>query len=78
MLELDVADLDTLGVGALVEHLLHLGIELLAFRQHLIEVVLPDDRTQRCLRKLAGCRFKVLDLIDGLFSDRGRGSIRPR
>src|SRR6185295_15903949 len=66
VLEFDIAHLDTPRVGSLVQDALHLCVEFLAFRQHLIEVVLPKDRAQRSLCKLAGCGLELLDLDDCL------------
>jgi hypothetical protein len=53
MLDLDVRDLDTPCVGVGVETLLDIHVELLAFGEHIVEVVLAQYRAERRLRKLA-------------------------
>ena len=45
VLELDVSDLDTPGISLLVEDLSDIVVELGAFRQHLVEVVLTEHGT---------------------------------
>ncbi len=50
MLDLDIGHLDTPGVGLLIENLLNIGVEPIAFRQQFIELVFAEDRTQRGLR----------------------------
>src|SRR5262249_37182346 len=61
-LDLHGRDLDTPPLGLLVEHVLDVGIELVALGQHLIEIVLAQHPAQRGLRKLAGCGEIIVDL----------------
>ncbi len=63
-LDLDVGDLDAPAFGLLVEHVLDVGIELVALGQHLVEVVLAQHPAQRGLRELAGRRQVIADLDD--------------
>ena len=42
-------------------------VQLLALRQHLIQFVLADNGTQRCLRQFARCLVEILDLDDRFF-----------
>src|SRR5215475_10046253 len=67
LVEIDALDLhgrylDTPPLGLLVEHILNVGVELVALGQHLVEVVLAQDPAQRGLRKLAGCGEIIVDL----------------
>src|SRR5499427_3022765 len=67
LVEIDALDLhgrhlDTPPLGLLVEHILDIGVELVALGQHLVEVVLAEDPAQRGLRKLAGCGEIIVDL----------------
>ena len=66
MFELYVTDLYAPGVGSFVQNTLDLAVELFAFGEHLIKVVLPEDRTKRGLGELTGCHFELLDLDDRL------------
>ena len=43
---------------------LHVGAELLAFGEHLVEIVLSEHRAQRGLREHVGRRHEILDLDD--------------
>src|SRR5262249_17470775 len=61
-LDLDGRDLDAPRLGLLVEHVLDIGVELVALCQHLVEIVLAQDPAQRRLRELAGRRQIVADL----------------
>src|SRR5262245_17201161 len=61
-LDLHGRDLDTPPLGLLVEHVLDVGIELVALGQHLVEIVLAEHPAQRGLRKLAGGGEIVVDL----------------
>src|SRR5262249_55953938 len=63
-LDLDGGHLDAPGLGLLVEHVLNVGIELVALRQHLVEVVLAQYPAQRGLRELAGGGEIIADLDD--------------
>ncbi len=54
MLDLHVGDLDAPGIGLLVENFLDIAVELIAFRQHLIQLMLPQNRSQCGLRQLTG------------------------
>src|SRR3569833_3367074 len=65
MLELDVGDLDAPGIRLLVEDTLDVGIEFFAARQHIVEFVLPQHRTQGGLRELTGRRIEIFHLYDG-------------
>src|SRR5690606_18436848 len=65
MLDLDIGNLDPPGVGLCVEDLLDVVVELVAFGQHRIEIVLAEYRAQRCLGELARGRHVVLDLDGG-------------
>src|SRR3569833_1523736 len=65
MLELDVGDLDAPGIRLLVEDTLDVGIEFFAARQHIVEFVLPQHRTQGGLRELPGRRIEIFHLYDG-------------
>src|SRR6266478_3444503 len=67
LVEIDALDLhgrhlDTPPLGLLVEHVLDVGIELVALGQHLVEVVLAEHPAQRGLRELAGGGEIVVDL----------------
>src|SRR5579864_9030718 len=64
-LDLDIGDLDAPGLGLLVEHVLDSGIELVAFRQHFVEIVLAQHPAQRGLGELAGGDEIIPDLDDG-------------
>src|SRR5262245_65829310 len=66
LLDLNNRYLDAPSVGLLVECPADVGIELLALSQHLIQDVLPEDGSQRCLRQLTGGLLKPLDLDDRL------------
>src|SRR3989441_980753 len=61
-LDLHGRHLDTPPLGLFVEHVLNVGVELVALGQHLIEVVFAEDPAQRGLRKLAGGGEIVVDL----------------
>ena len=65
MLDLDVGNLDAPVVRALVENSLDVGIEPVALREHVVELVLAQDRTQCRLRQLAGRFEHVGDTDDG-------------
>src|SRR4029453_2080910 len=72
LVEIDALDLhgghlDAPRFGLLVEHVLDIGVELVALGQHLVEVVLAQHPTQRGLRELAGCKEIVIDLNDRTF-----------
>ena len=64
-LDLDIGDLDAPGFGLLVEHVLDVGIELVALGQHLVEIVLAQHPAQRGLGELAGRDHVIADLDDG-------------
>src|SRR5690606_775713 len=67
MLDFDIGDLDAPGVGLRIQDVLYVDVELLAFGQHLVELVLAQHGAQRGLRKLAR-RFEItLYLYDCLF-----------
>ena len=61
LLDLDGADLDAPRLGLLVEDLLQVGVQLVAFAEHLVERVLAEHRAQRGLRELAGGLQEILD-----------------
>ena len=65
--DLDIADLDAPGLGLGVEDALHVGAELLALGQHLVEFVLAEHRAQRGLGEHVGRRQIVLDPDDRAF-----------
>ena len=64
MLDLDIGDLDSPGIGLLIENLLDVAVQPVTFRQHLVEVVLAEHGAQGGLRELAGRRPEILDLDD--------------
>ena len=64
MLDLDIGDLDAPGVGLPVEDLLDVAVELVALRQHLVEIVLAEHRAQRHLRELARRLEEIRHLDD--------------
>jgi len=61
----DRGDLDAPGGRSGVKDILDVGVELRSFRQHLVEIVLSQDRAQRRLREQVRRRDEVLDLDDG-------------
>ena len=65
--DFDVGHLDTPVVGALIQDLLDVGVELVALRQHVVELVLAEHRTQGRLGELAGGFEHVCNPDDGLF-----------
>jgi hypothetical protein len=65
VLDLDVGHLDAPGIGLGIEDLLNVVVELVAFGQHLVQLVLAEHRAQRRLGKLAGRIHEVLDLDGG-------------
>src|SRR3546814_18007484 len=54
MLDLDIGHLDAPGIGLAVEDFLDIVVQLVAFGQHLVEVMLAEHRTQGGLGQLAG------------------------
>ena len=50
--------------GLLIEDFLDVGVQPIALRQHLVELMLAEHRAQRRLRQLAGRRHEVLDPDD--------------
>jgi hypothetical protein len=54
MLHFDELDFDAPGVGALVDDLLELGVELLPLRKEVVEIDLPEDAPERGLGELGG------------------------
>ena len=64
MLDLDIRHLDAPGIRLLIEDLLDIRVEPVAFREHFVEFVLAQHRAQRGLGQLAGGRHEVLDLDD--------------
>ena len=67
VLDLDIRDLDAPGVGGLVEDALDVDVELVALRQHLVQLVLAQHRAQRGLRELARRFERIRDLDDRAF-----------
>ena len=63
MLHLDHLDLDAPRVGALVDDLLELGVELLPLRKEVVKTDLPEDAPERGLGEL-GSRVEVILDID--------------
>ena len=61
LLDFHVGDLDAPLLGLGVDDFLHVVVELVALRQHLVEVVLAEHRAQRGLGELAGGHVVVLD-----------------
>src|ERR1043166_2381221 len=82
VLDLDIGDFDAPAFGLAIEDLLDVAVELVAFGEHLVEIVLAQHRTQCCLRKLAGRLIEVRDLhdsalgIDDLIIDDGGHAYR--
>ena len=66
MLHLDELDLDAPRVGAQVDDLLELDVELLAFRKEIVEIDLPEDAPERGLGKLGSRVEVILDIDDAL------------
>src|SRR5215831_15347910 len=66
VLDLDVRHLDPPGVGLRVEDALDVEVELLPLGEHLVELVLAEDRPQRGLGELIRRGEEVLDLDDRL------------
>jgi hypothetical protein len=64
VLDLDDRDLDPPGRGRLVDDPLQDRVDLLAFGEELVELVLAQHRAQRRLRDLRGRHHEVLDLDD--------------
>ncbi|EKD33755.1 MAG: 23S rRNA methylase [uncultured bacterium] len=67
MLDFHVDHLDPPGIGSFVDDLLDIGIQLFPLRQHLVQIVLAEDRAQGGLGKLIGRIEEMLDLDDRLF-----------
>ncbi|MGY3073732.1 hypothetical protein ACVWZZ_000103 [Bradyrhizobium sp. LM6.10] len=65
VLDLDSGDLDAPDVGLLVQYLLDVGVQPVAFGQHLVEFVLAKHRTERGLGELTGRGHIITDLDDG-------------
>ena len=63
MFDLNVGDLDSPLIGLLIQDLLDVQIQTFAFGQQLIEFVLTEHRTKRCLCQLTS-RFHVSLNID--------------
>ena len=66
MLDLDVRDLDAPRQRLRIKRLLNVDVELFALRQHFVQFVLAEHRTERGLRELARRHHEVLDLDDRL------------
>jgi len=66
MLHLDELDLDAPRVGALVDNLLELGVELLPLRKEVVEIDLPEEAPERGLGELGGRVEVILDVDDAL------------
>ena len=66
VLDLDIGDLDTPGVGLRVEDLLDVAVQLVALGQHLVELVLAEHRAKRGLCELARGRMKFSTWITAL------------
>src|SRR6516225_7087268 len=64
-LDLNIGNLNPPSLGLFVEHVLNIGIELVALAQHLVEIVFTQYPTQRGLGELARRRQVVVDLDDG-------------
>jgi hypothetical protein len=62
MLHFDELDLDAPRVGALVDDLLEVGIELLPLRKEVVEIDLPEDAPERGLGELGGRVEVILDI----------------
>src|SRR4029453_6642784 len=58
-LDLNIRDLDSPGLGLLIEHVLNIGIEPVPLGQHRVEVVFAQHPAQRRLRELAR-RYKII------------------
>ena len=67
VLDLDDRDLDSPGGGLLVDDPLQDRVDLLALGEELVEGVLAEHGSQRCLCDLRGRNDEVLDLDDRRF-----------
>src|SRR5262245_6485800 len=61
--DLDGGHLDAPCLGLLVEHVLDVGVELVALGQHLVEIVLAQNPAQRGLRQLAS-RSEIIENLN--------------
>ena len=69
VLHFDGRHLDPPGIGALIEDLLQLLIEVVPLRQQIIQIDLAQHAAQRRLRQLRRGVVVVLDFDDGLCGD---------
>ena len=65
VLDLDIRDLDAPGIGLAIEYCPDVRVQFVALSEHLIKIVLAEDRAQRGLSELAHGVDILLHLDDG-------------